>query len=425
MGRILTERHSGLFEKRIKNPFRFLHDVYKTGKLREFSSFIVWEAMHRLGLFAKEHYVAFSATPALALDDQRMPSTELDQRLIDQCRSFGVTAVPSKQAWKVLFIHKDGTHYGSLANDTHTLYVSRDDGETVSILKKFPQRIKSLYISSQNTLFVCITGAVYRSRDNGRTFHQSLVLGSAVSFFRHNNAMTETPTNVLIIAEYGNIWDEKGWRKLAYLYLSDDEGETWQRSGFLIDWGTNKHVHLVKYSALLNKVVMADGDNYKKLWMCSSREMEGLLDPAKWKPVNRFHIQMGGYTAVVETENKLIFGTDYQGGTNFVVSTRDGRFFEKRMLPDPYRRSPIDNMVLRQTATGTEIWANLPFSTANSRCLLMLSKDGGQTWHKIVAYNRAHHKVWLISAAAGAASSLYFSLENVKSAEQVVYRVTD
>jgi hypothetical protein len=237
--------------------------------------------------------------------------------------------------------------------------------------------------------------------------------------------MTETPDKTLIIGEYGNVWEENGWRQLAYLYLSSDEGETWQRLDFLINKGTNKHVHLVKYSKLFNKVFMTDGDNYKKLWVCDSPNASDLLNPNKWRPVNKFHIQMGGYTSAVENDEAVLFGTDYQGGTNFIVETRDGEKFTKRIVPDPYRRSPIDNMVHRRSKKGNEIWANLPYSTANTKCLLMYSKDSGRTWKRVLEYSRARHKVWLISSSNEIADALYFSIESLENGDRVVYKVSD
>jgi hypothetical protein len=250
-----------------------------------------------------------------------------------------------------------------------------------------------------------------------------LELGSGESFFRHNNGMTETPDRTLIIGEYGNVWEQKGWRKLAYLYFSSDEGETWDRSDFLIEQGANKHVHLVKYSKSLNKLFMADGDNYKRLWVSDSLGTSA-RNP-KWNSVTKLHIQMGGYTSVVESNGQILFGTDYQGGTNFIVTTGDGKAYDKRVVPDAYRRSPIDNMVVRRSKRGDEIWANLPYSTARSQCLLMYTADGGKRWNKVVEYNRAAHKVWLLSAAAEAVDELYFSIEALGTAERVVYQITD
>ena len=425
MGRILTERYSLLFEKKVGNPFLFAHDVYKSGKLRELSSFVVWELFHRLRLFPKKQYLKFNSNEVISLDNLgRLKDTELNKKIDRLFSSRGLNVTKSDHNWKLLFINKNQDIFGCLYPDDRELYKSTDQGQSITFVKKFPERIKSIFISSQNTIFVCVKGAVYKSSDNGNSFKKSLDLGSSISFFRHNNEMTETPDNTLIIGEYGNIW-ENGWRKLAYLYFSSDEGETWGTSDFLIKKGTNKHVHLVKYSKLFNKVFMADGDNYKKLWVSDALNSADLQEADNWTPVNRFHIQMGGYTSVIEDEEKIVFGTDYQGGTNFFVETRDGKTFTKRIVPDPYRRSPIDNMVQRRSKNGNEIWANLPYSTANSKCLLMYTADGGESWNKVVEYSRATHKVWLLISANEMANDLYFSIENLKNKERVVYKVND
>ncbi|MGI0013973.1 MAG: exo-alpha-sialidase [Nitrososphaera sp.] len=425
MGRDLTKRHSLLFEKKVKNPFSFAHDIYKYGKFRELASFIVWEFFHKFRLFPKQSYLKFNNSEALTLENERLNGLAISEKMDHFFRSRGLSLIRSDHNWKLLFINNSKEVLGCLYSDDRDLYKSADNGKSIILVERFPAKIKSIYISSQNTIFVCVIGAIYKSSDGGASFNKVLDLGSSESFFRHNNAMTETPDGTLIIGEYGNVWEKNGWRKLAYLYFSSDEGETWERSGFLIDKGTNKHVHLVKYSKLFNKVFMADGDNYKKLWVCDSSNASDLKNPAKWRPVNRFHIQMGGHTAVVENDGKILFGTDYQGGTNFIVETRDGETFEKIVVPDPYRRSPIDNMLQRKSKQGNEIWANLPYSTANTKCLLMYTADGGASWNKVIEYNRATHKVWLVSSSNEIADELYFSIENSKNTDRVVYQVTD
>jgi hypothetical protein len=425
MGRELTKRHHLLFEKKVKNPFLFVRDIYQYGKFRELTSFIVWELFHKLSLFPKKKYLVFNSNEVLTLGNERLNSSEFWEKIARFFRSRGLSLVKAEHNWKVLFIDLHGELFGCLSSDDRTLYKSLDHGKSLVCLNRFPESVKSIFISSQGSLFVCVKGAVYKSSDRGDSFKKTLELGSSESFFRHNNEMTETPSKTLIIGEYGNIWDKNGWRKLAYLYFSSDEGETWERSDFLIEKGTNKHVHLVKYSKLFNKVFMADGDNYKKLWVSDSLTSSDLKNPETWRPINRFHIQMGGYTSVVESEEKILFGTDYQGGTNFIVETEDGQTFNKTIVPDPYRRSPIDNMVQRKSKNGHEIWANLPYSTANSKCLLMYTGDGGKSWNKVIEYNRATHKVWLISSSNEIAGELYFSIENLRNSDRVVYKIVD
>ena len=426
MGRELTRRHAFLFEKKgVKNPFSFVHDVYKYGKTRELASFVVWELFHKLRLFPKQDYLKFNNSEALTLDNERLNGSDLSEKIDRFFRSRGLSIIRSDHNWKRLFLNNKREILGCLYPNDRDLYKSIDNGKSIILVQRFPESIKSIFISSQNTIFVCVKGAVYRGSDSGDSFEKSFDLGSSESFFRHNNAMTQTPDGILIIGEYGNVWDKNGWRQLAYLYFSSDDGETWDRSDFLIRRGTNKHVHLVKYSRLFNKLFIADGDNYKKLWVSDSLNSSDLKNPDKWKPVNRFHIQMGGYTSVVESDGKMLFGTDYQGGTNFIVETSDGEKFNKRIVPDPYRRSPIDNMVVRKSKTGNEIWAVLPYSTAHTKCLFMYTANGGESWNKVIEYNRATHNVWLLGSSNEIADELYFSIESLKNSDRAVYKIAD
>lgn len=426
MGRGLTKRYSSIFEKKgVKNLFSFVHDVYKSGKFRELVSFIVWELFHTLRLFPKNKYLKFNNSEALTLENESLNGLDFSNKINHLFRSRELNATRSYHNWKLLFINNNGEIFGCLYPDDRDLYKSIDNGKSIIFIKRFPKSIKSIFISSQNIIFVCVRGTVYKSSDNGGSFKKSLDLGSSESFFRYNNGMTETPSRTLIIGEYGNVWDKRGWRKLAYLYFSFDDGETWEKSDFLIKKGINKHVHLVRYSRLLNKILMADGDNKKKLWVSDSLNSFDLKNPNKWKLVNKFHIQMGGYTSVAESDEKILFGTDYQGGTNFIVESIDGEKFNKRIVPDPYRRSPIDNMVQRKSKKGHEIWANLPYSTSNTKCLLMYTVNGGKSWNKVIEYNRATHCIWLLNSSNEIADVLYLSIENYENNDRVVYRIVD
>ena len=124
---------------------------------------------------------------------------------------------------------------------------------------------------------------------------------------------------------------------------------------------------------------------------------------------------MGGYTAVAEVDGKVFFGTDYQGGTNFVVTSSTGETFDKAVVPDPYRRSPIMNMVPRRAKNGNELWASLPYSTAGTKCLLMYTADAGRTWHKVIEYSKATHKVGLINSSNNMSDVVYLSIEDLRS----------
>ena len=421
----LTKRYSSFFESyRLARPVTFARDVYLSGKLRELSSFVVWELMHRLRLFSSKSYLDFTEDKPLPLEPEDSAEySDLNDRVNQTFTKLGLQVKSCNENWKMVYLRPGGGMIGCRYPDDNELFESNDQG-AVNFIHSFHEPIKAIFVSSRQVIFVCVKGGVYRRLPNGSPFVRVMDFASPDSFFRHNNGITEMPDGTLVIGEYGNVWDHSGWKDLAYLYSSSDDGMNWKPSDFLIQQGTNKHVHVVKYISLLKKLFVADGDNYKRLWMADARDVADWPD-TKWIFANRFHIQMGGYTSIVETDNRLFFGTDYQGGTNFIVESKNGETFTKKVVPDPYRQSPIDNMVLRKAGGKTEIWANLPYCTAASKCLLMVTKDGGQTWNRVIEYDRKHHIVWLISSSTDVSDSFYFSIENVATKNRKVFKVGD
>ena len=423
MGQDLTKRYSSFFETyRLKHPVSFVRDVYLCGKLREISSFIVWELLHRLRLFPTKSYLDFTDSKPLVLEsDHSCESSGLSDRVSQAFMSLGVHTTSCDQNWKLIYLRTDGRFLGCRYPNDNELYECNYAG-AVNFTHSFPEPIKAIFVSRRQISFVCVKGGVYRREPNDSSFARVLDLASPHSFFRHNNGMTELPDGTLVIGEYGNVWNQNGWKNLAYLYSSSDDGMNWKPSDFLIRRGTNKHVHVVKYISLLNKLFVADGDNHKKLWMADAKSVGGWHE-TKWISANRFHIQMGGYTSIVETDCKLFFGTDYQGGTNFIVESADGETFTKKVIPDPYRQSPIDNMLVRKSSEGTEVWANLPYSAATSKCLLMFTRDAGRSWNRVVEYDRNNHIVWLISSSTHVSDSFYLAIENIVTKHRRVFKV--
>jgi hypothetical protein len=419
----LIKRYS-IDKIRGRNLFRFLGDVYRSGKTREVISFAIWEALHKLGWFPKSSYLKFNRGEVLALTEEEVRDPGFEKMLRKAFQAQGVEIAASPQVWKRIYMSAGNEMTGYLDSDDTHVYKSTDAGKTIRLLGSVPGRIKSVFVSSRGTVFASVKGAVYRGRDDGQSFEKAIELASPESFFRHSYAMTETPDGTLIMGEYGNVWEKGSWRKLANLYFSEDDGKTWRKSDFLIQKGTNKHVHIVRYSPLLNRILVCDGDNKKKLWVSEPVTSSTAQNP-HWKPITRFHIQTGGYTSVAESDGRAFFGTDYQGGTNFIVDTLDGRKFRKRIVPDPYRRSPIHNLVARKSKKGEEVWANLPISTGRNKCLLMCSLDGGETWNKVIEYNSKVHSISLISASSTTLDEAYFSIKDRRNNTRVVYKITD
>lgn len=428
----LTSKYSSILEKgkAKKAPALFLksllfvREAYRSEKLSELTSFVVWELFHKFGLFPKKEYLEFDNSEVLTLGNERLDDLDSSENSDRFFRSRGLGVVRSHHNWKILFINKNKEIFGCLYSDDTKLYKSIDNGKSLIFLNTFPQIIQSIFVSSQNTIFVCVKGAVYKSTDNGNSFVKSLDLSSEESLFRRNYGMTETPSKTLIIGEYGNLPIKQGWQNLAHLYFSSDGEETWERSDFMKKAGANKHIHFVWYSKLLNKIIVADGDNKKRLWVSDELNSFDFKNP-KWKLINKFHIQMGGHTAVVESDGKILFGTDYMGGTNFIIETTDCEKFSKRILPDPYRKSPIMQLLQRKSKSGNEIWALLPYSTSKWKSLLMYTVNGGKSWRKVIEYIGAAHGVQLISSSNEIPDELYFSVRDVKDNERVVYKIVN
>lgn len=425
MGRDLTKRYaSGFGSHLIARIVSFAIDVQRTDKWRELSSFVVWEVLHRCRLFGSQNYLKFTSEAPRVLDEQfDVGKPEFSDLIANKFAEHGLQATRCSQNWKLVHLRADGGLIGSRYPNDNELYEGTSELDTVCI-DSFSAPIKAIYLARSKTVFVCIKGAVYRRAPDCLSFSRVLSLASSQSFFRHNNGMTELPSGVLIIGEYGNVWNGRGWKNLALLYSSTDDGITWSCSEYLREHGANKHVHLVKYLTSVDKVVVADGDNHKKLWIsdpCSPNH----VFPSEWRAVNRFHIQMGGYTSMIEQDGHALFGTDYQGGTNFVVGTDDGVRYRAKVVPDPYRRSPIDNMLLRRSVYGSEVWANLPYSSGPSKCLLMFSRDAGKSWNRVFEYSRDTRLVWLISSSTAETRTFYFSVEDTRKDTRCVYKVGD
>ena len=413
MGTIITKKYSHLAEKKGLNKvyhmalsfFPLLIDVAKSGKLREISSFAIWELRHKAGLFSHETYITFEKNEPFILKE----GDEIGAYNFEDATKEETFEIKLTRNWKLT--HKDSKEclFGCLADDNTVLYKSEDNGKTLEKLHTFKWVIKAIFISKEDVIFVDTKGEIYRSEDAGKTFELSLELSEEDSSIFHHYGMTQTPSGELLVGEYGNVAKDGLWANIAYIYGSSDLGKTWERSDFLKKQGVNKHVHMIKYSKLLDRLILADGDNKKQLWISKSLE-NFKFSQNPWNLITKFHLQMGGYTSMVETDSKMILGTDYLGGTNFLVETTDGKNFSKKVIPDPYRRSPVHDLIRR----GSEIWSvlNNP-NSKDTKSLLMVSKNGGESWRRVIEYDGTKHLIMINSGSLKPSSSITFAITSM------------
>ena len=233
------------------------------------------------------------------------------------------------------------------------------------------------------------------------------------------DAFTETPSGELFIGEYANIWKNNDWVFVGYLYHSKDNGDNWEILDFLKHQNVNKHIHIIKWSNIINGLILSEGDNKKRIWFTKSNtnlNTTSNISEDGWKKVNKYHIQKGGHTALVELNEEIIFGSDYMGGTNFLISTKNMLQFNEKIVPNPHRRCLFRRMIVRINKDGqSEIWTNLNFEYGGGvKCLIMVSIDSGKTWRKVIQYNGRQFKARIISYSNHITKELYILLVNNK-----------
>lgn len=391
----------------------FLFEVKRQGKLTELGSFLVWEIKYKLGL-DKNKYLKFTSAQPYIITDV----------FPEELQCFGMQNIAFREEkinWKVLISVNVG-HFGTTYEAAETLIYVDPATHQARTLYKFSSPVSSLFVCSSKVLLIALmNGTVFRAENilDYRPDHthfpitHSLKLSNAASYVRRNYAITETPDHLLLLGEYGNVHDSKRrWINCAYIYASKDQGITWTRSDFLIQQGINKHVHILAYSKLINAFILTDGDNKKKTWIGPYNPND--RDPINWQLVNRFHYQTGGYLSIAETSDVVFLGTDYLGGTNSIVQTKDGKSFTKQVIRSPYRRCPVYDLQTRSSDFQNkpmEVWALLYNQRDRlSKGLLMFSTDNGASWNKVIEFNATKYELSISSSGENIKNEIFLTI---------------
>lgn len=358
----------------------------------ELISFVVWELFH---FFRVLNPILFRPEISLVLNSQTNQDFDeiydnLKKSLLT--KEMYVSPLSGISAFRMAFFVTQNEGWGCLKTNINDLIHFRLEAEKVSILHtySFPRRIESLYVLKSGHILVCVGGKIFRSDSCGEVFEEVLVMSHLKSTFLFFTGITALPNGNLIMGEYGNIWeDKKGWMNIANLYYSKDEGKTWAKDNFLIKEGVNKHIHIIRYLSNCKTLVLTDGDNKKQLWV---DEICG--EKPNWRLITKFHLQMGGYTAISEVNEKVVMGTDYFGGTNFLVETEDFIHFDKKYIPNPYRKSMINAI---QTI-GDLVWVvATPPDFRSSRGVLLVKKITDSHWTRVIEFDKKHYDIAAVS----------------------------
>ena len=185
----LSSQYSSTFEKTgaktipylSLQSLLFIREAYNNERLNELVSFVVRQLFHKCGLFRKKQYLEFKNSDALTLENERLNALDSSENMDHFFRSRELSIVRSYHNWIILFMNNNKEIYGCLYTDDKNLYKSIDNGTSIIIAKRSPEPIKSIFISSQNTTFVCVQGAVYNTSDYGGSFKKSVDLSSSIS----------------------------------------------------------------------------------------------------------------------------------------------------------------------------------------------------------------------------------------------------
>lgn len=241
------------------------------------------------------------------------------------------------------------------------LLKSYNKGDTCEVIYEFNQSIRGIFISSKNYIFTSCCGCLYRSVNSGKSFEKILTFSHEFTLLQ-NRSITEDDKKRLFVGEYGNKRDSKQkWITNAWIYWSNDDGNSWEKTDFLSKDGAT-HVHMLQFNPYDKKLYLAEGDSKKRLWVNEDMKCFSEFNKSNsnhktgWKLLRKGMIDTGGYLCMTGFENSTYVGTDYAGGTNFLVHFDRDYKFKKYCMKGKYRKNPIKKLAIMRGPSGNEIF---------------------------------------------------------------------
>jgi hypothetical protein len=400
----------------------FVYDVFKSGKIREMASFVIWELKYIFNFFPNDSYLNIQDSNHLIIErNDDIANVEFSKKIatFNQSNTKYIIEVLNQNLIICFFDSYNRTFYGVDANDEHTLLSSKD-GVEFDFFYRFNEKIFAIYVTKKSILLVNVGNKIYR-KNKESSFDLTLELSSPRSFLRDNGSMSEDYQGNIYIAEYGLDWDKNhNWISLAYLYISKDSSQTWEKIDLFKEMGANKHLHLIFFDSTHNALLLTDGDNHKRLWinytLADLNKQSNKNNKDGWYLYTKFHIMKGGFISAINFMNKTIMGSDYLGGTNFLIYSNDLKRFNSKVIPDPFRRSPVDTLLVINGKKQSHLVAELMSleNIENSKGLIMFTKDLN-IWDKIIEYSGNSHKTYIISSSNHKLDEFYVMIKRINN----------
>ncbi len=186
-------------------------------------------------------------------------------------------------------------------------------------------------------LYYFVEGHLWSLTADGHVQRESLVLSSAESTVL-DQGMAVDSRGSLVVAEYKH--DALG-RSGAYVYVRRAGDGRWETVDALAR-RVDKHCHMVVFDPRANLFLITCGDSRK---MLATLNISGVR--LAFEVVSAGAAKTGGYLCAAPFGDGFVCGTDYTGGTNFLVFVVAGTIQKKEVLCGRFRRSvvtAIDNI---------------------------------------------------------------------------------
>lgn len=118
-----------------------------------------------------------------------------------------------------------------------------------------------------------------------------------------------------------------------------------------------------------------------------------------------------------------MFGSDYLGGTNFMVKTDDLINFKSYVLPESYKRNVISALTLRKNRNRNELWAEITSLENFVKCrgLIMYSDDNGESWNKFIDFFGKYQDVTIISSSQKIENETYVLIRPTDKSDRMSF----